>query len=73
MVPFVVYAKRHSRSRPAPHVQHAIRQRPLKFQRLDGLALQPEVELLSCGQDHRHRFGMDGRDDGVGFRGQKPE
>ena len=59
---------------PRHNVQHPIRQRPLKLQRLDRLASQPEVELLSCGQDHRHRFRMDGRDDGVRFRGrQKPE
>jgi hypothetical protein len=47
---------------PRNNVQHAIRQRPLQFQRLDGLALQPEIELLSCGQDHGDGFGMDKRD-----------
>jgi hypothetical protein len=35
---------------PRHNVQHPIRQRPLKFQRLDRFALQPEVELLSCRQ-----------------------
>ena len=42
--------------------QHPVRQRPLKFQRLDRLAFQPEVELLNCSQDHRHGFRMDGRE-----------
>jgi hypothetical protein len=41
--------------------------------RLNGLSLQPEVELHSCSQDHRHGFGMNGRDDGVGLHGQEPE
>ena len=58
---------------PRHNVQHAIRQGPLQFHGLDGFALQPEIELFRCRQDHRHRFGMNGCDDGVGFRGQKPE
>src|SRR6516225_1228065 len=58
---------------PRHNVQHAVWQWALQLQRLEGFALQPEVELLGCGQDHRHGLGMDGRDDGVGFSGQEPE
>ena len=36
---------------PRHDAEHPVRQRPLQFQRLDRLALLPQVELVPSGQD----------------------
>ena len=46
---------------------------PLQLQRLGHLSFEPQVDLPWRRQDDRHRFGMDRRDDSVGFGRQEAE
>jgi hypothetical protein len=53
--------------------QRFVRQRPLKFQRVDRLALKPLVNLGGRRQNDRHRLGVNRRDDRVGVRRQEAD
>ena len=48
--------------------QRVVRQWLPQFEGLGRIRREPKVDLCRRRQDHRHRLGMDRRDDGVGLR-----
>jgi hypothetical protein len=49
------------------------RQQPRQHERIEQVALEPEVELPRPPEDDRHRLRMDARHGSVGLRRQKVE
>lgn len=61
------------RAAPRNDRQKRLRQGALEGAGLAPRRVQPDLPLLPCGQDDRHRLGVDRRDDGVGLAGQEAE